>query len=74
MVGVGEVIRVLLVKLGRELFVGVNLEWECLRDRKDLGKVWDLVVAKLLDHLLTDELVGVLVDDILKILAGSLDI
>lgn len=39
-------------------------------DREDLGKIWKLGVVELLHNCLADKFVGVLVDDILEVLAS----
>jgi len=62
------------VQFGGNLLVGVELKRQGFGDGKDLGQVRDLLVAKFLEDLLADELLGVLVDDILKILAGADDV
>ena len=52
----------------------MDLEGECFGDGKDFGEVGDLGVAEFFEHLFADKLVGIFVEDVLKILAGVGDI
>jgi hypothetical protein len=64
-VGIGKVLRILLVQFGSKLLVGVQLERKGLCDGQDLGQKRKVGVTVLVNNVLADKLFRVLVDDIL---------
>jgi hypothetical protein len=52
----------------------VQLQRKCLGYGEDLRKIWELGVVELLGNRLTDKFVCILVENILKVLAGFEDV
>jgi hypothetical protein len=48
----------------------VQLQWQSLGYRQDLGEVRQFCVTELLDYILANEFIGVLVKHILEVFVG----